>query len=115
MKKQNFEKNVQNFFCDVINSEEVGGDDAAKDLFKSFNNGVLGKTMENLRKRMNSEVETSIALKRIARPNFTRAKIYREDLVGIHMAKVMSRSIQVGFAILDLSKFSCMIFIIIRG
>ena len=49
-----------------------------------------------------------VALKLIARPNFQRTKIFREDLVGIHMAKpalVMNRLIQVGFAIFDLSKY----------
>ena len=85
-------------------------DKADKDLFKLFNNAVFRKTMDNLRKRMNFEVVRSrkVALKRIARPNFKRAKIFREDLVGIHMAKsvlMMNRPIQVGFAILDLSKY----------
>ena len=66
--------------------------------------------MENLRKRINFEVVTSrkVTLKRIAKPNFQRAKIFRENLVGIHMVKpvlVMNRPIQVGFAILDLPKY----------
>ena len=67
----------------------VRGDDAAKSRFKLFNNSVFGKTMENLRKRINFEVVISrgIALKRIARSNFKHAKIFRKDLVGIHMAK----------------------------
>ena len=86
------------------------GDKAGKDLFKLFNNAVFGKTMENLRKRINFEGVTSrkVALERIAKSNFKRAKIFREDLVGVHMAKpllVMNRPIQVGFAILDLSKY----------
>ena len=86
------------------------GNDAAKDLFKLFNNAVFGKAMENLRKRIHFEVVTSreIALKRIARPNFKRANIFREDLVGIHISKpvlVMNRPIQVGYVILDLSKY----------
>ena len=76
------------------------GDKAGKGLFKLFNNAVFGKTMENFRKRINLEVVTSrkIALKRIAKSNFKRAKIFREDLVGIHMAKpvlVMNRPIHV--------------------
>ena len=66
--------------------------------------------MGNLRKRINFEVVTSRkdALKRIAKPNFKRLKILREDLIGFHMVKpvlVMNRPIQVGFAILDLSKY----------
>ena len=66
--------------------------------------------METLRKRISFEVVTSreIALKRIAKPNFKRAKIFREDLVDVHMIKpvlVPNRPIQDGFAILDLSKY----------
>ena len=85
-------------------------DKADKDLFKLFNNAVFGKIMENLWKRINFEVVTSrkIALKRITKPSFKRAKIFRENLVGVHMTKpvlVINRPIQVGFAILDLSKY----------
>ena len=56
-------------------------DKAGKDLFKLFNNAVCGKTMEILRKLINFEVVTSrkVALKRIAKPNFQRAKIFRDD------------------------------------
>ena len=66
--------------------------------------------MEILRKRTNFEVVTSrkVALKRIAKPNFKLVKIFREDLGWYHMIEpvlVMNRLIQVGFAILDLSKY----------
>ena len=88
----------------------INGDKVVKDLFKLFMNAVFGKTMENLRKRIDFEVVTSrkIALKRIAKPNFKRAKRFREDLIGIHTTKpvlVLNRPIQVGFAVLDLSKY----------
>ena len=88
----------------------IKGDKVGKDLFKLFNNAVFGKTMENLRKRIDFEVVTSrkIALKRIAKPNFKHAKRFREDLVGIHTTKPvlkLNRPIQVGFAVLDLSKY----------
>ena len=86
------------------------GDKVGKDLLLLMNNAVFGKTMENIRKRINFEVVTSrkIALKRIAKPNFQRIKTFREDLVRIHMSRPMlklDRPIQVGFAILDLSKY----------
>ena len=85
------------------------GDKARKDLFKLFNNAVFGKTMEILRKRINFEVVTprKVPSKRITKPNFKRVKIFHEDLDGIHIIKpvlVMNRPIQVGFAILDISK-----------
>ena len=43
-------------------------------------------------------------MKRIAKPNFKRVKIFCEDRIGIHMVKlvlVMNRPIQVGFAMYD--------------
>ena len=74
------------------------------------NHPSMDTYMENLRKLINFEVVTSrkVSSKRITKPNFKRIKIFREDLVGIHMVKpvlVMNRPIQVGFAILDLSKY----------
>ena len=52
-------------------------------------------------------------MKRIAKPSFKRAKIFSEDLVGVHMAKpvlAMNRPTQVGFAILDISKYHIYVF-----
>ena len=65
--------------------------------------------MENLRGRVNIDLITSqkIALKRISKPTFKRANIFREDLVAIHCIKeklLLNRPIQVGFSILELSK-----------
>ena len=86
------------------------GDDAAKDLVKLAMNSVCGKTMENVRKRVNIELVTSkkVAKKRIAKPNFKGVKRFHDDLVAIHLAKPkieLNRPIQAGFAILDLSKY----------
>ena len=85
------------------------GDKVGKDLFKLCCNAVFGKTMENQRNRVSIELVTSekIARKRIAKPNFKRAKRFHDELVGIHMQKAkleLNRPIQVGFAILDISK-----------
>jgi hypothetical protein len=85
------------------------GDKVGKDLYKLFCNAVFGKTMENVRKRVNIELHTSamMAKKRIARPTFKRAKRFHDQLIGVHLQKAkleLNRPIQVGFAILDLSK-----------
>ena len=68
------------------------GDKAGKDLFKLFINAVFGKPMENLRKRINFELVTSrkVALKRIAKPNSKRVKIFREDLIGINRVNMVN-------------------------
>lgn len=80
-----------------------------KDFFKLMNNAIFGKTMENVRKRMNIElVYNDRRMKRVvAKPTFNRFKIFNNDLVGVHLltAKLnCNKPIQVGLAILDISK-----------
>ena len=80
-----------------------------KDFFKLMNNSVFGKTMENIRNRVdiklvNSEVK---AKKLAARPNFEHCTIFDENLVAIHMKKtklVFNKPVYLGMCILDLSK-----------
>ena len=86
------------------------GDKAGVATFKLMSNAIFGKTCENLEKRVNIELINSnakILKKRIAKPNFKRTKIFRTDLVGVDMSKtkvVLNRPMQVGFAILEISK-----------
>ena len=85
------------------------GDKVGKDLYNLFCNAVFVLTMENVRKRVNIELLTSnkIAKKRIAKPNFKRSKCFHDKLMAVHLLKhklELSRPIQVGFTILDLSK-----------
>ena len=66
--------------------------------------------MENLRKRISFEIVTSkkIGSKRVAKPNFKSVKEFRDDMLGIHFTKPvlkLNRPIQVGFSVLDLSKY----------
>ena len=65
------------------------GDKVGKDLYKLFCNAVFGKTMENVRKRVNIELLTSnkIAKKRIAKPNFKRSKRFHDELMAVHLLK----------------------------
>ena len=60
-----------------------------KDFFKLMNNSVLGKTMENIRNRVdiklvNNKKQTE---KLSAKPNCNHCNIFNEDLVAIHMKK----------------------------
>ena len=80
-----------------------------KDFFKLMNNSVLGKTIENIRKRQNVELidNRKKALKLSSKPNFDRATIFDEHLVAVHMKKTevyFNKPIFVGQAILDISK-----------
>ena len=83
--------------------------DFEKDFFKLMNNSVFGKTMENLRKRVNVKlVNNPKQLKKLtANPLFDYIRIFDENLVGVNMKKpslYLNRPIYVGFCILDLSK-----------
>ena len=80
-----------------------------KDFFKLMNNSVFGKTMENIRNRVNVKlVNTQERLKKlVAKPNFKSHKIFSENLVSVHMKKTsltMNKPVYLGMCILDLSK-----------
>ena len=80
-----------------------------KDFFKLMNNSVFGKTMENIRNRVDVKlVNTKEKLRKlVAKPNFKGRKIFNENLVSVHMKKTsltMNKPIYLGMCILDLSK-----------
>ena len=80
-----------------------------KGYFKLMNNAVYGKTLENLRKRINLKLTSNedIYTKHAARANFISGKMFNENLFAINRIKeelVLNRSIYVGMVILDLSK-----------
>ena len=80
-----------------------------KDFFKLMNNSVFGKTMENIRNRVNVKlVNTQERLKKLsAKPNYKSCKIFNENLISVHMKKtslIMNKPVYLGMCILDLSK-----------
>ena len=60
-----------------------------KDFFKLMNNSVFGKTMENLRKRVDVRLVTNEKKlnKLTAKPSFVSCKIFNEKLVAVHKIK----------------------------
>lgn len=88
---------------------KAAANDFEKDFFKLMNNAVFGKTMENLRNRINFKlVQTAEkAIKNANSPAFEKFTIFQNDLVGIHLRKkklTLDRPIYTGFTILDISK-----------
>ena len=80
-----------------------------KDFFKLLNNSVFGKTMENIRKRVDVRLVTDQKKlsKLVSKPTFVNSKIFNEDLVAVHKIKEtlsLDRPAYVGMCILDLSK-----------
>ena len=80
-----------------------------KDFFKLMNNSVFGKTMENIRKRVDVRLVTSKEklLKLASKPTYMSSKIFNENLVAVHKIKetlTLNRPAYIGMCILDLSK-----------
>ena len=83
--------------------------DFEKDFLKLMNNSLFGKTMENLRKRVNINLVTreDKLMKLVACPSYQSFKILSEGLVAVERKKVnliLNRPIYIGMTVLDLSK-----------
>ena len=80
-----------------------------KDFFKLMNNSIFGKTMENIRNRVDIKlVSDKIKAEKLsAKANFKHWNIFNENLVAIHMKKTelkFDKPVYLGMCILDLSK-----------
>ena len=80
-----------------------------KDFFKLLNNACFGKTMENVRKRVDVRLITDEKklLKMTSKPTYVSTKIFNENLVAVHKIKeklTLNKPAYLGMCILDLSK-----------
>lgn len=80
-----------------------------KEFFRLMNNSVFGKTMKNIRKRVDVRLVTDEKklLKLTSKPTYVSCKIFNENLVAVHKIKetiTLNRPAYVGMSILDLSK-----------
>ena len=66
-----------------------GKNDFEKDFFILMNNSVFGKTMENLRNRVDIKLVTreEKALKLFSKPDFISRTIFTDNLVAVHMGR----------------------------
>ena len=84
--------------------------DFEKDFFKLMINSVYGKTMENLRQRINVTFVNNKKdfLKYTSKPSYVTHKLFNKNFAAIHEVKqvlVLNKPIYVGFTVLDLSKW----------
>ena len=84
--------------------------DFEKYFFKLIINSVYGKTMENLRKRINVRFVNNKKdfLKYTSRPTYITHKLFNKNFAAIHTIKpvlILNKPIYVGFTVLDLSKW----------
>jgi hypothetical protein len=107
------EFNQTNWLSKYINfntdQRKLSKNEFEKDLYKLMNNAVFGKTMENVRARVDIQLYTDekLVLKQIAKPQFIQHKIYDEQLIAIKQLKKcvkLDKPIYIGVAVLDLSK-----------
>ncbi|XP_072048929.1 uncharacterized protein [Amphiura filiformis] len=80
-----------------------------KDFFKLMNNSVFGKTMENIRNRVDIHLVNSEAKARklSTKPIYDRYTSFDENLVAVHMKKsslYFNKPIYLGASILDIAK-----------
>ena len=81
-----------------------------KDSFKLMINSVYGKTMENLRKRINARLINNKKdfLKYTSKPTHITHKIFGKNFAAIHEIKpvlMFNKPVYVGFNVLGLSKW----------
>jgi len=80
-----------------------------KDFWKLCVNATFGKSMENVRNRVNVRLihDPLAGITAVAKPTFVSSKIINDDLVMIHATKpcvTLDKPIFTGFCILELSK-----------
>ena len=84
--------------------------DFDKDFFGLNINSVYGKTMENLRKRINVRFVNNEKdfLKYTSKPTYVTHKLFNKNFAAIHEVEpvlILNKPIYVGFTVLDLSKW----------
>ena len=89
------------------NLRKVAKNEFEKDFFKLMNNSVFGKTMENVRNRINFRlISTEDEAWRVK--NLNQFTIFDESLVGVHIQKqkiLLNKPVYLGQTILDDSKY----------
>ena len=86
-----------------------GKNDFEKDFFKLMNNSVFGKTMENIRNRVDVRLvnHQNKAAKLFAKPNLKHWTRFDENLIAVHLKRTkltFNKPVYCGMSVLDISK-----------
>ena len=105
-KQSDWIKRYTDFNTDKKNATK----DFEKGFFKLMINFVYGKTMENLRKRINVKIVNNEKdfLKYRSRQTYVTHKLFDENFAAVHEIKpilMLNKPIYVGLTVLDLSKW----------
>ena len=101
---------IENYIDFNTKKRMNAANDFEKDFFKLMINSVYGKTIENLRKRINVRLVNNEKgfLKCTSRPTYITHKSFDEDYAAIHEIKsvlILNKPVDIGFTVLDLSKW----------
>ncbi|XP_039278288.1 uncharacterized protein LOC120350099 [Nilaparvata lugens] len=104
-KQSNFMEKYINF---NTNMRAKSKSDFEKDFYKLMCNSVFGKTMENVRNRLEIKLgDEESSYKFSKKSNFKGFKIFDDDCIATHFHKQkvkFDKPIYIGFSVLDLSK-----------
>ena len=98
---------MKSYIIKNTNERKEAKNEFEKNFYKLMNNSVYGKTMENVRNRINFKLISSEDKLLYLRNDFVRATTFNENLVGVHLAKkevVLNKCIFIGSTVLDNSK-----------
>ena len=98
---------MKSYIMKNTNERTQAKNDFEKDFYKLMNNSVYGKTMENVRGRINFKFVSNEKKALGIRNRRTRHTIFNETLVGVHLLKKevrLCKPIFIGQCVLDNSK-----------
>ena len=99
---------MESYILKNTNERKQAKNDFEKDFYKLMNNSVYGKTLENVKNRINFILVDS-EKKALAMKNYYKKfTIFTENLVGVHLCKkelILNKPIFIGQTVLDQSKY----------
>jgi len=99
---------MESYIMKNTNERKGAKNDFEKDFFKLMNNSVYGKTMENVRNRINFKLVSTEEEALRCRNQSAKYTIFNDNLVGVHLLRSevkLNKPIFIGQAVLDESKF----------